>query len=450
MAIFGSLAAKLQETFAKLRNKGKLTEDDINTAMREIRLSLLEADVNFKVVKSFISSVKERALGAEVLESLTPGQQVVKIVNEEMIELLGSSESKIRIASKPPTVIMLCGLQGAGKTTTVGKLGNHFKSQGRRPLLAACDLQRPAAIKQLQVVGESVDLPVFAKTVDATPLEVAKESLEHAKKNGNDILILDTAGRLHVDEDLMQELRDIKEALAPDEILLVVDAMTGQDAVNVAAAFHESLELSGLILTKLDGDARGGAALSVKSVTGVPIKFVGMGEKNDALEVFYPDRMASRILGMGDVLTLIEKAQTAYDEKQAKEMEERILSSEFSLEDFYEQMQSMKKMGSIQELVGMLPGVGINKALKNVEIDEDQMKRTEAIIQSMTPEERRNQSILNGSRKKRIAAGSGTSVQEINKLLKQFEQTKKMMKQLGGMAKRQSKRGGGFTGFPGF
>ncbi len=450
MAIFGSLAAKLQETFAKLRNKGKLTEDDINTAMREIRLSLLEADVNFKVVKSFISSVKERALGAEVLESLTPGQQVVKIVNEEMIELLGSSESKIRIASKPPTVIMLCGLQGAGKTTTVGKLGNHFKSQGRRPLLAACDLQRPAAIKQLQVVGESVDLPVFAKTVDATPLEVAKESLEHAKKNGNDILILDTAGRLHVDEDLMQELRDIKEALDPDEILLVVDAMTGQDAVNVAAAFHESLELSGLILTKLDGDARGGAALSVKSVTGVPIKFVGMGEKNDALEVFYPDRMASRILGMGDVLTLIEKAQTAYDEKQAKEMEERILSSEFSLEDFYEQMQSMKKMGSIQELVGMLPGVGINKALKNVEIDEDQMKRTEAIIQSMTPEERRNQSILNGSRKKRIAAGSGTSVQEINKLLKQFEQTKKMMKQLGGMAKRQSKRGGGFTGFPGF
>ena len=427
MAVFGSLAAKLQETFDKLRNKGKLTESDINEAMREIRLSLLEADVNFKVVKNFIASVKERALGAEVLESLTPGQQVVKIVNEEMIALLGSTESKITIAPKPPTVIMLCGLQGAGKTTTVGKLGNHFKSQGRRPLLAACDLQRPAAIRQLQVVGEGVGLPVFAKTVESTPLEVAAEALDHAKKNGNDILIVDTAGRLHVDEELMQELRDIKAAIEPHEILLVVDAMTGQDAVNVAKAFNESLEISGLIMTKLDGDARGGAALSVKSVTGCPIKFVGMGEKNDALEVFHPERMASRILGMGDVLTLIEKAQTAYDEKQAKELEERIMSSEFSLEDFYEQLQSMKKMGSLQDLIGMLPGVGVNKALKNVEIDETQMKRTEAIIQSMTPEERRNQAILNGSRKKRIAAGSGTTVQDINKLLKQFDQTKKMM-----------------------
>ncbi|MGI5874877.1 MAG: signal recognition particle protein [Bacillota bacterium] len=448
MAVFGSLAAKLQETFDKLRNKGKLTESDINEAMREIRLSLLEADVNFKVVKNFIASVKERALGAEVLESLTPGQQVVKIVNEEMIALLGSTESKITIAPKPPTVIMLCGLQGAGKTTTVGKLGNHFKSQGRRPLLAACDLQRPAAIRQLQVVGEGVGLPVFAKTVESTPLEVAAEALDHAKKNGNDILIVDTAGRLHVDEELMQELRDIKAAIEPHEILLVVDAMTGQDAVNVAKAFNESLEISGLIMTKLDGDARGGAALSVKSVTGCPIKFVGMGEKNDALEVFHPERMASRILGMGDVLTLIEKAQTAYDEKQAKELEERIMSSEFSLEDFYEQLQSMKKMGSLQDLIGMLPGVGVNKALKNVEIDETQMKRTEAIIQSMTPEERRNQAILNGSRKKRIAAGSGTTVQDINKLLKQFDQTKKMMKQLGGMAKRKGKRGG-FPGFPG-
>ena len=457
MAVFGSLASKLQDTFSKLRNKGKLTESDINEAMREIRMALLEADVNFKVVKQFIASVKERALGAEVLESLTPGQQVVKIVNEEMITLLGSTESKITIAPKPPTVIMLCGLQGAGKTTTVGKLGNHFKTQGRRPLLAACDLQRPAAIKQLQVVGESVGLPVFAKTVDSTPLAVASEALEQAKKNGNDILIVDTAGRLHVDEDLMQELRDMKEALEPQEILLVVDAMTGQDAVNVAKAFNESLEITGLIMTKLDGDARGGAALSVKAVTGCPIKFVGMGEKSDALEIFHPDRMASRILGMGDVLTLIEKAQNAYDEKQSKEMEERILNAEFTLEDFYEQLQGVKKMGSMQDLLGMIPGFGTNKALKNATIDESQMKRTEAIIQSMTPEERRNQSILNGSRKKRIAAGSGTSVQEINKLLKQFEQTKKMMKQFGGMAKgKRGKRGfgnfggfGGGAGFPG-
>ena len=449
MAVFGSLASKLQDTFNKLRNKGKLTESDINEAMREIRLALLEADVNFKVVKQFIASVKERALGAEVLESLTPGQQVVKIVNDELIALLGSTESKIQIASKPPTVIMLCGLQGAGKTTTVGKLGNYFKSQGRRPLLAACDLQRPAAIKQLQIVGEGVGLPVFAKTVESTPLEVASEALEHAKKNGNDILIVDTAGRLHVDEELMQELRDIKAKIEPHEILLVVDAMTGQDAVNVAKAFNESLEITGLIMTKLDGDARGGAALSVKSVTGCPIKFVGMGEKNDALEVFHPERMASRILGMGDVLTLIEKAQTAYDEKKAREMEEKFMKSEFSLEDFYDQLQSVKKMGSFQDLLGMLPGVGVNKALKNVEVDEGQMKRIEAIIQSMTPEERRNEGILNGSRKKRIAAGSGTSVQEVNKLLKQFEQTKKMMKQFSGMAKK-GKKGKGFPGFPGF
>ena len=306
MAVFGSLAAKLQDTFNKLKKKGKLTESDVNDAMREIRLALLEADVNFKVVKQFVTSVKERALGAEVLESLTPGQQVVKIVNDELIELLGSTESKLNIASKPPTVIMLCGLQGAGKTTTVGKLGNYLKTQGRRPLFAACDLQRPAAIKQLQVVGEGVGLPVYAKTVDSTPLAVATEALEHAKKNGNDILIVDTAGRLHVDEALMTELQDMKEALQPDEILLVVDAMTGQDAVNVAKAFNESLEITGLILTKLDGDARGGAALSVKTVAGCPIKFVGMGEKNDALEVFHPERMASRILGMGDVLTLIE------------------------------------------------------------------------------------------------------------------------------------------------
>ncbi|HMM05316.1 MAG TPA: signal recognition particle protein [Clostridiales bacterium] len=450
MAVFGSLATKLQETFRKLRGKGKLSESDINEAMREIRLALLEADVNFKVVKGFISAVKERALGVEVLESLTPGQQVVKIVNDELVALLGSTESKIKIAPKPPTVIMLCGLQGAGKTTTVGKLGLYFKGQGRRPLLAACDLQRPAAIKQLQVVGDSIGLPVFAKSVDSTPLAVAKEGLAQAKQNGNDILIVDTAGRLHIDENLMDELRQMKAALNPDEILLVVDAMTGQDAVNVAQSFHESLDITGLIMTKLDGDARGGAALSVKSVTGCPIKFVGMGEKSDALEVFYPERMASRILGMGDMLTLIEKAQSAYDEKQTKAMEERLMKAEFTLEDFYEQMQGMKKMGSMQDLINMLPGVGVNKALKNATIDETLMKKTEAIIQSMTPQERRSNSILNGSRKKRIAAGSGTTVQDINKLLKQFEQTKKMMKQLGGMAK--GKKGnlnlpGGFPGF---
>ncbi len=449
MAVFGSLAAKLQDTFNKLKKKGKLTESDVNDAMREIRLALLEADVNFKVVKQFVASVKERALGAEVLESLTPGQQVVKIVNDELIELLGSTESKLNIASKPPTVIMLCGLQGAGKTTTVGKLGNYLKTQGRRPLFAACDLQRPAAIKQLQVVGEGVGLPVYAKTVDSTPLAVGTEALEHAKKNGNDILIVDTAGRLHVDEALMTELQDMKEALQPDEILLVVDAMTGQDAVNVAKAFNESLEITGLILTKLDGDARGGAALSVKTVAGCPIKFVGMGEKNDALEVFHPERMASRILGMGDVLTLIEKAQSAYDEKQAKEMEERILKAEFTFEDFYSQMQNVKKMGSIQDIIGMLPGAGVNKALKNVEVDESQLKRIEAIIQSMTPAERRNQCTLNGSRKKRIAAGSGTTVQDVNKLMKQFEQMRKMVKQIGNMTKGKKKLTQ-FPNFPGF
>ncbi len=446
MAVFGSLAEKLQETFNKLKGKGKLSEADINDSMREIRLALLEADVNFKVVKQFVSTVKERALGAEVLESLTPGQQVVKIVNEELIELLGSKESKIEISSKPPTIIMLVGLQGAGKTTTAGKLGNYFKTQGRRPLLVACDLQRPAAIKQLQVVGEGLGLPVFAKTVDSTPLTVAQEAIAHGKSNGNDIIILDTAGRLHVNEELMAELNAIKDLAVPHEILLVVDAMTGQDAVNVAESFNETLNITGLIMTKLDGDARGGAALSVKAVTGCPIKFVGMGEKSDALEVFHPDRMASRILGMGDMLTLIEKAQSVYNEEKAKELEERILKSEFTLEDFYEQMQGMKKMGSMQDLLNMLPGVGSNKALKNLEIDEDLMKKTEAIIQSMTPEERRNSGIMNGSRKKRIARGSGTTVQDINRLLKQFEQSKKLMKQFGGMGK---KKGLGKFRFPG-
>lgn len=440
MAVFGALAEKLQETFNKLKKKGKLTETDINDAMREIRLSLLEADVNFKVVKAFIAGVKARALGSEVLASLTPGQQVVKIVNEELVSLLGSEEAKIIISSKPPTIIMLAGLQGAGKTTTAGKLGNYFKKQGRRPLLVACDLQRPAAVKQLQVVGESVKLPVFAMDVNGnTPLGVARAGIEYGKSNGNDIVILDTAGRLHVNEDLMGELADIKASVQPHEILLVVDAMTGQDAVNVAQSFHDTLGITGLILTKLDGDARGGAALSVKSVTGCPIKFVGMGEKSDALEVFHPDRMASRILGMGDMLTLIEKAQSAYDEKKAKEMEERLMRAEFTLEDFYEQMQGMKKMGSMQDLLNMIPGVGTSKALKNAQFDEREMKKVEAIIQSMTPQERRNPAVINGSRKQRISRGSGTTVQDINRLLKQFEQSRKLIKQFASGGKRKGK-----------
>ncbi len=440
MAVFGALAEKLQDTFDKLKKKGKLSEADINDAMREIRLSLLEADVNFKVVKDFIAGVKARSLGSEVLESLTPGQQVIKIVHEELIVLLGSEEAKIAISPKPPTIIMLAGLQGAGKTTTAGKLGNHFKKQGRRPLLVACDLQRPAAVKQLQVVGEGLNLPVFAMDVNEnTPLGVANAALVHAQTNGNDIVILDTAGRLHINEELMGELADIKRETMPHEILLVVDAMTGQDAVNVAQSFHDTLGITGLILTKLDGDARGGAALSVKAVTGCPIKFVGMGEKSDALEVFHPDRMASRILGMGDMLTLIEKAQSAYDEKKSKEMEERLMKAEFTLEDFYEQMQGMKKMGSMQELLNMIPGVGSSKALKNAQFDEKEMKKVEAIIQSMTPHERRNPHVINGSRKQRIARGSGTAVQDINRLLKQFEQSRKLIKQFAAGGKKKGK-----------
>ncbi len=440
MAVFGALAEKLQDTFDKLKKKGKLSEADINDAMREIRLSLLEADVNFKVVKDFIAGVKARSLGSEVLESLTPGQQVIKIVHEELVVLLGSEEAKIAISPKPPTIIMLAGLQGAGKTTTAGKLGNHFKKQGRRPLLVACDLQRPAAVKQLQVVGEGLNLPVFAMDVNGnTPLGVANAALVHAQTNGNDIVILDTAGRLHINEELMGELADIKRETMPHEILLVVDAMTGQDAVNVAQSFHDTLGITGLILTKLDGDARGGAALSVKAVTGCPIKFVGMGEKSDALEVFHPDRMASRILGMGDMLTLIEKAQSAYDEKKSKEMEERLMKAEFTLEDFYEQMQGMKKMGSMQELLNMIPGVGSSKALKNAQFDEKEMKKVEAIIQSMTPHERRNPHVINGSRKQRIARGSGTAVQDINRLLKQFEQSRKLIKQFAAGGKKKGK-----------
>ncbi|MDD2498029.1 MAG: signal recognition particle protein [Desulfitobacteriaceae bacterium] len=442
MAVFSSLAEKLQDTFRKLKNKGKLTESDVSEAMREIRVALLEADVSYKVAKQFINSVKERAVGQEVMESLTPGQHVVKIVHEELTKLMGASQSKIAVSPKPPTIIMLVGLQGSGKTTSGAKLANYFKKQGRRPLLVAGDIYRPAAIKQIQVLGDQLGLPVYSMGDQVSPVEIARRAVEHAQENSNDLVIIDTAGRLHINEELMKELKDIRHTVTPHEILLVVDAMTGQDAVNVAEAFNKELEISGVILTKLDGDTRGGAALSVKSVTGCPIKFVGMGEKLDALEPFYPDRMASRILGMGDVLTLIEKAQTTYDEKKAKEMEEKLRKAEFTLEDFLDQLQQMKKMGSLEDLLGMIPGLSNNKQLKGVQVDEKELTNIEAIIQSMTPRERQHPEIINGSRKQRIATGSGTKVQDVNKLLKQFIQTKKMMKQFGDSAlMKKAKKG---------
>lgn len=454
MAIFSGLGEKLQETFKKLKNKGKLTESDVNEAMREVRVALLEADVNFKVVKDFIGRVKERAIGQEVLTSLTPGQHIIKIVNEELTNLMGSTQAKITISSKPPTIIMLAGLQGAGKTTTGGKLGNYLKKQGRRPLLVAGDIYRPAAIKQLQVLGEQLGLPVFSLGDKVSPVEIANQGLEHAKLHGNDIVIIDTAGRLHINQELMEELKNIKSNVKPHEILLVVDAMTGQDAVNVAESFNNELGIDGVILTKLDGDTRGGAALSVKSVTQCPIKFVGMGEKLDALEPFHPDRMSSRILGMGDVLTLIEKAQENFDAQKAKEMEEKLRKADFTLEDFLEQLEQMKNMGPMQDLLGMIPGMGNAKQLKNVQIDEKELVHIEAIIQSMTPHERRNPDIINGSRKQRIAGGSGTKVQDVNRLLKQFQQTKKLMKQFSdsGMMKKakKSKKGKGLFNLPFF
>ncbi|MFA6808638.1 MAG: signal recognition particle protein [Eubacteriales bacterium] len=428
--MFEGLSNKLQETFKKLRGKGKLTEEDVKVAMREVRVALLEADVNFKIVKDFVAQVRERAIGQGVLDSLTPGQQVIKIVHEEMISLMGGAESKIEISSKPPTVVMLVGLQGAGKTTHGAKIANMIKKQGKHPLLVACDIYRPAAIKQLQVLGEQISVPVFSLGQDS-PVKIALESMEYAHKNGNDVLIIDTAGRLHINEELMDELANIKKAVQPHEIMLVVDAMTGQDAVNVAGAFHEQLGLTGVILSKLDGDTRGGAALSVKAVTGCPIKFAGMGEKIDDLEIFYPERMASRILGMGDVLTLIEKAQGAFDEKKAKEMEEKIRNQELNLEDFLDQLRQLKKMGPLSSVLEMIPGVG--KQLKGAEIDEKEFNKSEVIILSMTTEERRKPSLIKDSRKKRIAKGSGTTVQDVGRLLKQYEQTKKMMKQFSGM-----------------
>lgn len=448
--IFENLADRLQETFKKLRGHGKLTADDVNATMREIRIALLEADVNFKVVKDFIKKIKERAVGQEVLESLTPAQAVIKIVNEELTALMGQTQSHINISPKAPTIIMMVGLQGAGKTTSAGKLGLMFKKQGKHPLMVAADIYRPAAIKQLQVLGSQIDISVFAKEDCKDAVRIANEAIDYAKSHANDIVIIDTAGRLHIDENLMQELKSIKEDVKPHEILLVVDAMTGQDAVNVAESFNNDLGLDGVILTKMDGDARGGAALSVKAVTGCPIKFVGAGEKLEALEPFYPDRMASRILGMGDVLTLIEKAQTAFDAEEAKKMEKAFRKNEFTLDDFLSQLNQVRKLGSFENILGMIPGMGgLKKKLGDVDIDMNgkEIKHIEAIIRAMTPEEKRNTKIINGSRRKRIAMGSGTKVQEVNKLLKQFDEMKKMMKKMSNMKQLNKKGKKGKGGF---
>ncbi|MCL0106357.1 signal recognition particle protein [Peptococcaceae bacterium] len=433
--MFKSLAEKLQETFKKLKGKGRLTESDVNEAMREVKVALLEADVNFKVVKEFIKKVKEKAIGQDVLESLAPGQQVIKIVREELLELLGGTQSKVNFSQKPPTVIMLVGLQGAGKTTTCGKLANLLKKQGRKPLLVAADVYRPAAIKQLEVLGKQLDIPVFSIGQE-NPANIAESAVKKAVEAGNDLVIIDTAGRLHINEELMNELKNIKAAVSPHEILLVVDAMTGQDAVNVAESFNEKLGIDGIIMTKLDGDTRGGAALSVRKVTGTPIKFAGVGEKLDALEPFYPNRMADRILGMGDVLTLIDKAQATIDAEQAKKLQKKLKEADFTLEDFLEQLQQIKKMGPLDQILGMIPGINKIKGFTK-QIDEKELIHTEAIIRSMTPHERRHPEIINGSRRKRIARGSGTKIQDVNRLLKQFEQTRKMFKQIGMMSQKK-------------
>ena len=434
---FEGLTEKLSATFKRLRGKGRLTENDVKEAMREIRVALLEADVNFKIVKQFVATVTERAVGSDVLESLTPAQMIVKIVNEELTALMGSESAKLAVNPKPPTVVMLVGLNGAGKTTNGAKLAGFLKKQGKRPLLVACDTFRPAAITQLEVVGGQVDVPVFQMGL-GDPIDIAKAGVEHARRHGNDLVLIDTAGRLHVDEELMQQLKDMKAAVNPDEILLIVDAMIGQDAVNAAKAFDEALDITGVMLTKLDGDARGGAALSIKAVTGKPIKFVGVGEKLDQVEVFHPDRMASRILGMGDVLSLIEKAQETFDAKKAAELEQKLRKNKFTLSDFYDQLVQVKGMGSLTDIAGMLPGVN-SKALEGATVDEKALSRTEAIILSMTPEERENPSILNNSRKKRIAAGSGTQVVDINRLLKQFDLMQQMSRQFsGGNLKRKA------------
>ncbi|WP_284139924.1 MULTISPECIES: signal recognition particle protein [unclassified Virgibacillus] len=443
---FEGLADRLQHTIKKITGKGKVSEQDVKEMTREVRLALLEADVNFKVVKDLIKRIKERSIGQEVMESLTPGQQVIKVVKEELTALMGGEQSKIAVADRSPTVIMMVGLQGAGKTTTTGKLANLLrKKYNRSPLLVACDIYRPAAINQLETLGKQLDMPVFSMGTDVSPIEIATKAIEKAKAEHQDYVIIDTAGRLHVDQNLMDELQEIKANVKPDEIFLVVDAMTGQDAVNVAESFNDQLDISGVVLTKLDGDTRGGAALSIKAVTGKPIKFAGMGEKLDQLEVFHPERMASRILGMGDVLTLIEKAQANVDEKQAKELEEKMRTMSFTFDDFLEQMGQVKKMGPLEDLLTMMPGANKVKGLKNVQIDEKQLSHVEAIVQSMTKQERQDPSIMNANRKKRIAKGSGTSVSQVNRLLKQFDEMKKMMKQMTNMQK--GKKGKGFK-FP--
>ncbi|MBZ6005987.1 signal recognition particle protein [Paraclostridium bifermentans] len=448
--IFEGLADKLQGALGKLKSKGKLTEKDVKDAMREVKLALLEADVNFKVVKDFVKKVQERAVGQDVMESLTPAQHVIKIVNEELTSLMGDVQSKIMISPKPPTVIMMVGLQGAGKTTTSGKLGGYFKKQGKKPLLVACDIYRPAAIKQLQVVGEKLDIPVFSMGDKESPVNIAKAGYNHAVKNNHDLVIIDTAGRLHIDETLMEELQNIKSEVKPHEILLVVDSMTGQDAVNVAQSFNDALGVDGVVLTKLDGDTRGGAALSIRAVTQKPIKFIGMGEKLDDLEPFHPDRMASRILGMGDILSLIEKAQENIDLEKAKELESKIKKQDLDFEDFLEQMEQIQKMGPLNKVIEMIPGMGqVKDQLGDIDMNNKEIVRTKAIVQSMTVEERRNPSILNASRKKRIARGSGTSVQDVNRLIKQFDEMKKMMKMFTGTQKSMKKRGG-FAGLPFF
>ena len=448
---FEGLASRLQSVFGKLRGKGKVTEEDVNEALREVRLALLEADVNFKVVKDFISKVRERAIGQEVMKSFTPGMVVIDIVNKELTQLMGGTQSKLARSSRPPTVIMMVGLQGAGKTTTSGKLARLLQKQNHKPLLVAADIYRPAAIRQLQILGGQIKAPVFSLG-EVNPVKIAAEGVQYAKDNNLDYVIIDTAGRLHIDEQLMDELKQIRETVKPDEILLVVDSMTGQDAVNVAQSFNEQLELTGVVLTKLDGDTRGGAAISVKAVTGCPIKFAAMGEKIDALEPFHPERMASRILGMGDMLSLIEKAQAAIDAEKAAELERKMRRAEFTLEDFQQQLEQIKKMGPLEQVLEMLPGLGGKaKGLKDLKVDEKQMARTEAIIKSMTREERLNPEIINASRRKRIASGSGTSLQDVNRLLKQFEDMRKVMKQfstmMGGSKGKAVKKLGKGKGF---
>ena len=448
---FESLSDKLESAFGRLRSKGSLNESDVKEAMREVRLALLEADVNYKVAKDFTQRVTERAIGSQVMESLTPAQMVIKIVNEELTDLMGGTQTRLAYASHPPTIVMMCGLQGSGKTTHCAKIALKLKKENHRPLLVACDVCRPAAVKQLQVVGEQVGVPVFEKG-QGDPVEISKQAVALAKDQGYDYVIIDTAGRLHIDRELMEELQNIKAAVHPHEILLVVDAMTGQDAVTVASTFDEALGIDGMVLTKMDGDTRGGAALSARAVTGKPIKFVGMGEKLDELDYFYPDRMASRILGMGDVLSLIEKAETALDEKKAAELEAKIRKNKFDLNDLLDQMQQVKKMGSMKDILSMLPGVG--SKLKNVDIDDGQLDRIQAIIFSMTPKERANPDIINPSRKRRIAAGCGMQVEDVNRLLSQYRQMQKMMKQFNskGMRKKLSRMnfGGGQGGFGGF